>query len=132
MKGNEEAAQIASAILSFRRYRSRALSPNIFGEPAWELLLEVFVADAVGAPMIGRIAAERNEASPNVMSRWLRHLSSEGLLVGDGDASLDDELTLSGSGMAAIEAVLLQARSLKDGIVPTPSVNNESDRSNTR
>jgi len=34
--------------------------------------------------------------------------------------------------MAAIEAVLLQARSLKDGIVSTPSVNSESDRSNTR
>lgn len=67
MKGNDEAAQIASAILSFRRYCSRALSPNIFGEPAWELLLEVFVADAAGAPMTGKTAAERNDASPNVM-----------------------------------------------------------------
>ena len=63
---------------------------------------------------------------------WVRHLSSEGLLVGDGDGNLDDELTLSGLGMAAIEAVLLQARSLKDAIVPAPSLNCESDTSDTR
>jgi len=132
MKGNEEAAQLASAILAFRRYRTRALSSTIFGEPAWELLLEVFVADAVGAPMTARIVADRSETPPNVMSRWLRHLSAEGLVIGDGDGNLDDELTLSGSGMAAIEDVLLQARSLKDGIVPTPSLNSESGRSDIR
>lgn len=117
MKNNDEAAQIASAILSFRRYRSRALPAAIFGEPAWELLLEVFVADAAGIPMTGTIAAERSGTPANVMSRWLRHLSVEGLLVGDGDGNLNDELTLSGSGMAAIENVLFQARHLKDNIV---------------
>lgn len=132
MNGNEEAAQLASAILAFRRCRTRALSSTIFGEPAWELLLEVFVADAVGAPMTARIAAERSETPPNVMSCWLRHLSAEGLVIGDGDGNLDDELTLSGSGMAAIEDVLLQARSLKDGIVPTPSLNSQSGRSDIR
>ncbi|MES3154234.1 hypothetical protein [Sphingomonas faeni] len=117
MTNNDEAAQIASAILSFRRYRSRALSAAIFGEPAWELLLEVFVADAAGIPMTGNIAAERSGTHANVMSRWLRHLSVEGLLIGDGDGNLNDELTLSGAGMAAIEDILLQARSLKDSIV---------------
>ncbi len=132
MKGNEEAAQLAGAILAFRRFRSQALPSDIFGEPAWELLLEVFIADAVGAPMTAGIAAERSETPPNVMSRWLRHLSAEGLVIGDGDGNLDDELTLSGSGMAAIEGVLLQARSLKDGIVPTPSLKSESGRSDIR
>ncbi len=121
MNANDEAAQIASAILSFRRYRSRALTSDIFGEPAWELLLEVFVADAAGAPMTGKIAAQRSETSPNVMSLWLKHLSVRGLLVGDGDGNLDDELTLSGPGMAAIEEVLLQARDLKDSIVSAAS-----------
>lgn len=128
MKNNDEAAQIASAMLSFRRYRSRALSTNIFGEPAWELLLEVFVADAVGIPMTGNIAAERSGTPANVMSRWLRHLSVEGLLLGDGGGNLDDELTLSGPGMAAIEDVLFQARHLKDGIVSAAA---RSTRSNT-
>lgn len=131
MQGNE-AAQIASAILSFRRYRSRALSPDIFGEPAWELLLEVFVADAEGAPMTARIAAERSKTPPSVMSRWLKHLSAKELVIGDGDGNLDDELTLSGAGMAAIEIVLLQARVLKDGIVSTASFDSESGRLDIR
>lgn len=131
MQGNE-AAQIASAILSFRRYRSRALSPDIFGEPAWDLLLEVFVADAEGAPMTARIAAERSETPPSVMSRWLKHLSAKNLVIGDGDGNLDDELTLSGAGMAAIESVLLQARALKDGIVSTASFDNKSSRLDIR
>lgn len=128
MKRNEEAAQLASAILTFRRYRPRALSSHIFGEPAWELLLETFVADAAGAPMTARIAAQRSGTSPNVMSRWLRHLFAEGLLVGDGDGNLDDELTLSGLGMAAIEDVFLQARFLKDGIVPVSNLNTPGGR----
>lgn len=132
MKGNEEAAQLASAILAFRRYRSLALSPDIFGEPAWELLLEVFVADAAGAPMTARIAAERSEIPPTVMSRWLRHLSAKDLVIGDGDGNVDDELTLSGSGMAAIEEVLLQARFIKDGIVSTPDFDSQSGSSDKR
>jgi len=131
MQGNE-AAQIASAILSFRRYRLRALSPDIFGEPAWDLLLEVFVADAEGAPMTARIAAERSETPPSVMSRWLKHLSAKNLVIGDGDGNLDDELTLSGAGMAAIESVLLQARALKDGIGPTAGFDSESGRLDIR
>ena len=130
MKGNEEAARIASAILLFRRCRSQALSPDIFGEPAWELLLEVFVADAEGAPMTARIAAERSETPPSVMSRWLKHLSAKKMVIGDGDGNLDDELTLSGAGMAAIESVLLQARALKDGIVSTAGFDSGSGRLN--
>lgn len=131
MQGNE-AVQIASAILSFRRYRSRALSPDIFGEPAWDLLLEVFVADAEGTPMTARIAAERSETPPSVMSRWLKHLSAKQLVIDDGDGNLDDELTLSGAGMAAIESVLHQARALKDGIVSTAGFDSGSGRLNIR
>ncbi len=52
------------------------------------------------------------------MSRWLKHLTAEGLLVGDGTGNLDDELTLSGAGMAKMEVVLAEARILKDTFVP--------------
>ncbi|MES3098957.1 hypothetical protein [Sphingomonas faeni] len=114
MTGNDQAAQLAASILRFRRFRETILTPDIFGEPAWELLLEVFVADAKGEAITGRIAAERRGISPAVISRWLKHLTVQGLLVGDGDGNVDDELTLSGIGMAKIETVLLEARILKD------------------
>ena len=114
MTGNDQAAQLAASILRFRRFRETILTPDIFGEPAWELLLEVFVADAKGEAITGRIVAERRGASLAVISRWLKHLTGQGLLVGDGDGNVDDELTLSGIGMAKTETVLLEARILKD------------------
>lgn len=114
MKGNDQAAQLAASILRFRRFRETVLTPDIFGEPAWELLLEVFIADAKGEAITGRMVAKRRELSSGVISRWLKHLTVEGLLIGDGDGNVDDELTLSGPGMEKTETVLLEARILKD------------------
>lgn len=114
MKGNDQAAQLAASILRFRQFRAEVLTPDLFGEPAWELLLEVFVADANGEAITGRIVAERRRVAPQVLSRWLKHLSFQGLVVGDRDGDVDDELTLSGLGMEKIETVLLEARMLKD------------------
>lgn len=123
MTGNDEAAQLADAILRFRRHRAEIFSWNTIGEPAWETLLEVFVADAKGLPLTGRLVAERHRVPSAVMSRWLMHLTADGLLVGDGTGSLDDELTLSGTGMEKMEQVLTEARVLKDTFVPgAPSV----------
>jgi hypothetical protein len=118
VQGNDEAAQLAEAIIRFRLHRSQIFSPEIVGEPAWETLLEVFVADARSLPVTGRLVAERHSVSGAVMSRWLKHLTAEGLLVGDGTGNLDDELTLSGAGMAKMEVVLAEARILKDTFVP--------------
>ena len=114
MKGNDQAAQLAASILRFRRFREKILSPDIFGEPAWELLLEVFVADAKGEAITARMVAERRGASPAVLARWLKHLTVRGLIVGDGDGNVDDELMLPGSGRENVETVLLEARFLKD------------------
>lgn len=118
MKGNDEAAQLAEAILRFRLHRAQVFSRDIVGEPAWETLLEVFVADARGFPITGRFVAKHHSVPGAVMSRWLKHLTADGLLVGDGTGNLDDELTLSGAGMAKMEEVLAEARLLKDTFVP--------------
>lgn len=116
MRGNDQAAQLAASILRFRQFRAKILTSKIFGEPAWELLLEVFVADANGEAITGRMVAERHAVSSTVISRWLRHLTIEGLLIGDSEGDVDDELTLSGIGMEKTEAILLEARILKDAI----------------
>ncbi len=117
MRVNDEAAQLAAAFLQFRRYRSEILPKDIFGEPAWDLLLEIFVADANGLPMTGSIVAQRGAVPGAVMSRWLKHLTTAGLLIGDGSGNLDDELTLSGRGMDAIETIIGEARNLKDSFL---------------
>ncbi len=124
MRGNDEAVQLATAILRFRKYRASVLSPDIFGEPAWEVLLEMFVADANSVRITGRIVSDRHNISTAVIGRWLKHLTAEGLLSGDGTGDVDDELTLSGVGMDKMETALLEARFLKDQFGPQPNVAN--------
>lgn len=77
------------------------------------MLLEVFIADARGDAITARMAVAKNAGAGAVMSRWLKYLTAEGLLLGDGDGNLDDELVLSGKGMKAIEEILIVARDLK-------------------
>lgn len=124
MTGNDEFAQLADAILRLRRHRAQIFSRSMIGEPAWETLLEIFVADAKGLPMTGRLVAEQHRVPATVMARWLMHLTAEGLVDGDSTGNLDEELTLSGAGMEKMEQVLIEARLLKDTFMPLPPLAN--------
>jgi Mn-dependent DtxR family transcriptional regulator len=110
---NDEVANLAALMLAFRRTRAEELPPSLFGEPSWDFLLELFIADARGVRMTGRQISERFNISESVASRWLKHLSAEGLVIGDGDGDLDDELTLSGTGMAKMERLMEKANAMK-------------------
>lgn len=106
MIDNDEVANRAALLLAFRRARTEELPPSLFGEPSWTFLLELFIADARGVRITGRQISERFQISEGVLSRWLKHLSAEGLVIGDGDGDLDDELTLSGTAMVKMERLL--------------------------
>jgi hypothetical protein len=116
MQGNDRSAMTAAAILRFRRARSEILPAELFHEPAWDLLLELFVADAQGRRLTGRQVSEQNQVPPNVMSRWLMHLTRVHLIIGDGVGDLDDELTLSGKAFETIERLMREARILQEAI----------------
>ncbi len=88
MSDYDEMASLAESILEFRRQRSRVFPKEIFGELAWELLREVFIADARGDAITARMAVAKNAGAGAVMSRWLKYLTAEGLLLGDGDGTL--------------------------------------------
>jgi len=109
MIDNDRVADIADFMLAFRRSRTKELPSSLFGEPSWDFLLELFVADARGVRMTGRQIIQRHQISPAVASRWLMHLSAEGLIVGDGSGDLNDELTLSGAAMEKMERLLHNA-----------------------
>lgn len=114
----DEAANLASLILEFRRSRLQELPPALFGEPGWDFLLELFVADAQGTRITGQQICERCSISAPATSRWLMYLTAEGLIIGDGSGNLDDDLTLSASALKKIESLLskvsLQAESSAD------------------
>ncbi|MEN2786281.1 hypothetical protein ACFOKI_06595 [Sphingomonas qilianensis] len=122
MTSSDEFSKLASAILKFRRYRSTVLPDDIFNEPAWELLLELFLADSRGERLTAREVADRSGTPGPVMSCWLQHLTGTGLLVGDGTGNLDDALTLSGAGMAGLENILTLGRALKNELTPGDEV----------
>jgi hypothetical protein len=119
VESRDRAAATAGAILKFRRIRSEILPRELFAEPGWDLLLELFVADANGYHLTARAVSERDNIPPSVLSRWLIHLTQIGFIVGDGDGNLDDPLTLSGKALDTIESVMGKANELREAIEQT-------------
>lgn len=113
MIDHDEASNLAAFMLAFRRSRTDELPPSLFGEPSWDFLLELFIADARGVRMTGRQVSERHRISAPVASRWLIHLTAEGLIVGDGTGDLDDALTLSGAAIEKMERLFRKAAASK-------------------
>ncbi|MDQ0839432.1 hypothetical protein [Sphingomonas faeni] len=113
MIDNDQVANLAALMLSFRQMRTEEFPQALFGEPGWEYLLELFIADARGVRMTGRQISERAHIPSSVASRWLMYLTAEGLIIGDGSGDLDDELTLSGTAMEKMERLLQRARVLQ-------------------
>lgn len=113
MPADDRIATLAAAMLDFRRCRSQLLPSELFAEPAWDLMLELFIADAEGRRITARQVVERSHIPPTVMSRWLMHLSKCGLVVGDGSGDLDDLLTMSGPTLTHMESLLEHARTMQ-------------------
>ncbi|QCB43683.1 hypothetical protein E5673_16795 [Sphingomonas sp. PAMC26645] len=113
MIDHDEAADLAAFMLAFRRSRTEELPSSLFGEPSWDFLLELFIADARSVRMTGRDISELHRIPAAVASRWLLHLTAEGLIVGDGTGDLDDPLTLSGAAIGKMERLLYKASMLK-------------------
>lgn len=116
METRDRAAATAAAILQFRRLRSQMLPSELFAEPGWDLLLELFVADANGHRLTARDVSDRNNIPPGVISRWLIHLTQIGFVVGDGNGDLDDQLTLSGKALDVIEDAMAKANELREAV----------------
>lgn len=113
MIGDDRSADLAAAMMDFRRARSEILPAELFAEPAWDLLLELFVADANGTELSGADVSKRCNIAPSVLSRWLCHLSQCQLIIGDGTGDLTDPLTLSGEGLASMERAMTHAYNLQ-------------------
>lgn len=86
MIDDDQVANFAEIMLAFRRGRAVELPRSLFGEPSWDFLLELFVADARGVRMTGRQISERHQISPAVASRcsciWLPKALSLAMEVG--------------------------------------------------
>jgi DNA-binding MarR family transcriptional regulator len=77
----QSTAEIARAILEDRKRRNRIFNAGMFGEPAWELLLHLYVMDKDGPRLtIGRLI-DSSECPQTTALRWLQYLQDQGLIV---------------------------------------------------
>lgn len=77
---------LARKIYALRRKRAAIFGcADIFGEPAWDILLDLYIAEAEGKDVSVSSACIGSAAPPTTGLRWLGVLADEGLVVREND-----------------------------------------------
>lgn len=96
--------RIAQAIRQLRRLRG-----DVFGiviqEPAWDMLLQVYIRDTTGAFITAAQLKNESLVPPSTAERWLHYLENEGL-VSRKTRSIDEQTELVELTDAAREALV--------------------------
>lgn len=80
-------ARLARKLIVARHARGEMLGADLFGEPAWDMLLHLFVAYESGDHLKASALAAAAPVSPSSAERWLRVLEHAGHIVRIGDAA---------------------------------------------
>jgi hypothetical protein len=102
------ALTLARECYAGRRRRARYLSADLFGEPTWDILLDLYVAAREGRRVPTTSACIGAHVPPTTALRWLRILESRGL-VGREEDGRDGRRTfvkLTARGESVMEAFL--------------------------
>ncbi len=76
-----DSVPIARAILEDRKRRCQIFNPGMFGEPGWDLLLNLYVMDRDGPRLtIGKLA-QLAGVSLSTGLRWMEYLKDQGLIT---------------------------------------------------
>lgn len=97
----------ARLILAANRARDEHFGRGTFGDPAWEMLLILYLRECGGAcsTMTGLVSAQ--EAPCSTAARWLNHLCQQGAICRDYRAELGMEVVeLTASGRRSVERYL--------------------------
>ncbi len=99
-----EAAEIVWRIIRARRARTELFKPGLFSDPAWDMLLFLFVAGAREQIVTVTELADSTATSIPSAVRWIDVLERDGLLQHKAKATNmgQDIVTLGGRGMTAI------------------------------
>lgn len=83
--GDDAAVETARRMYHLRRRRDASFGPELFSDPAWDILLVLFIARAEDRPMSISHACHAAAAPRSTALRWIRQLEQEGLLIRQGD-----------------------------------------------
>ncbi len=118
----DQAAELALArhTYALRRRRHRFLSADLFGEPTWDILLDLFIAAHEGRRVPTTSACIGAHVPPTTALRWLRILEARGLVEREEDGR-DGRRTfvrLSKRGLAAMAGFMQASLSALKLAVP--------------
>ena len=81
----EKPAARAIDLYSNRRRRAELFGPDLFGEPAWDILLDLFIAAETGKRISVRSACIGAAVPLTTALRWLVMLETRGLILRHSD-----------------------------------------------
>jgi DNA-binding MarR family transcriptional regulator len=78
--GQEALISKARIVLNSRRLRERYFASELFGEPAWDILLSLYIAEQSSGRMTTSRLAEQIQTPMTTVVRWLNHLEADQLI----------------------------------------------------
>lgn len=101
-----ELGLLAEALHRDRRRRARHLPSRLLGEPAWDILLDLYAAACKGQAVSVSNVCLAADAPASTALRWLHRLAVEGLVerVPDGSDARRHYVRLTGTGKSRMTA----------------------------
>ena len=78
--------RLAEFIRGSRRIRNQEFGGDLFSDPAWDILLELFISAEKGAPVSATSLCLDANIPQTTLLRWIRTLSERGLIERNADA----------------------------------------------
>lgn len=96
------------SILCVRRGREAAIGRELFSDPAWDILLELYAARLAQRRMSLRELARSIDVPESTTTRWIAVLRGRGLLtvVNDDGESMRARIELSAEGTAVMKRLV--------------------------
>jgi hypothetical protein len=115
-------AEFARQLLAARKQRDRYFDPVLFSNPAWDILLNLYVADAEGRGVNVLESCTASTVPQAVALRWLAYLRQEEMVVETSDPlrPRNTVIRLSDQTRLAISSYLGSLVSL--GLGPEPAM----------
>jgi DNA-binding MarR family transcriptional regulator len=105
---NVDYARVAEYVLAQRRSRKAFFSNDLFHEPAWDMLLALYIAQAEDRALFVKTLTSNTDAPATTSQRWIDHLHRLELVdrVVDPHDRRRVEIVLSESGREAMTRYL--------------------------
>lgn len=85
-QGAPDPGEFARRLVAERREREALLGPDLFGEPVWDMLLDLFAAHEEGrTPSVSSLCIAAN-VPPTTALRWIAAMEEAGKLTREADA----------------------------------------------